>query len=154
MLKETWGKRDGFKFGFGTRSKADNPEENGSVSKITGSSMKQTRSEELKVDNSVPLFVKSLWDTRFKKDEIADNYEIDSENRVTKKWESSSDEVENPNFSLTKPERPERRNYNDDYGEVEEINDDDIAIEEEEYEGKVYEVPSSSEGEGDGESVP
>ena len=67
MLKETWGKRNTFKFGLGTRSKASGAEQSDTVSKITGEPTQSTSTGELKADNSVPIFVKSLWNTHFKK---------------------------------------------------------------------------------------
>ena len=155
MLKETWGKRSTFKFGLGTRSKASGAEQNGTVSQITGEPTQSNPSRESKADNSVPLFVKSLWNTHFKRDEIRDNYEIESDDRVTKKWETeNSEEVVDPNFSWKK-ESSERKDYNDDdYGEVEEIDDDDVASDEDDgHEGKLYNIPSSSEDEGDVERV-
>ena len=153
MLKETRGKRNTFKFGLGTRSKASSAEQIDTVSKITGEPTQSTSTGELKVDNSVPLFVKSLWNTHFKKDEIRDNYEIESDSRVTKRWETeNSEEAVDSNFSW-KGESSERKDYNDDdYGEVEEIDDDEVAgDEEDENEEKVYNIPSSSEDEGDAE---
>ena len=155
MLKETWGKRNTFKFGLGTRSKASGAEQNGSVSKITGEPTQSTPTGELKADNSVPLFVKSLWNTHFKKDEIRDNYEIESDNRVTKRWETENpEEGVDSNFSWRRGSS-ERKDFNDDddYGEVEEIDDDDVASDEDGNEGKVYNIPSSSEDEGDTERV-
>ena len=52
-------------------------------------------------------------------EEIRDNYEIESDNRVTKRWETeNSEEVVDSKFSW-KRESSERKDYNDDdYGEV------------------------------------
>ena len=146
LLKETWGKREGFKFKFWTKSKADNVEQSDSVSKITGRHIKQANSSDIQIGNSAPLFVKSLWNTHFKKDDIQDDYQIESENRISKTWEKDeAGTSRNPNFVLTAGQS-ERKDYNvssDEVGDEEVIESDA----EDENEGKVYNIPSSSEDE-------
>ena len=156
QLKETWGKRGSFKFGFGTKSKADNLAQSGSRSKITGRPLKKTEPSGYQVDNSAPLFVKSLWNTHFKKDEIKDEYKVESENRISSKWEKDdtheADTPEKPKFVFT-TEQPGRNNY-DDNASSEEEEEKNIGSDEDENEENVYNMPSSSEDEAEIVTVP